>query len=171
MDERVSIDFDGLWLAQSWVLITAPDDVHIFYAIADYLYVLNSTWNRSRNTGLLLPGWCFNSECKYIIPFFNVSEFSVISCTVTQILHLPSLQNQARGDWTGEVRRNAHGQKRKEITVHMKITSVTTQAWVKITHIRLQQKTVFIAVHWIPNLPYCGKRQDCKHYKELSDQE
>lgn len=72
-------------------------------------------------------------------PFFNATEFSVIPCTVTQILHLgyhPSHYTGV-GDCTGEVSWNADGQKSTGNTVHIRITSVTIQAWLKIAVIKL----------------------------------
>lgn len=63
-------------------------------------------------------------------PFFNATEFSVIPCTVTEILHLgyrPSHYTTG-GDCTGQVCWNADGQKSTGNTVHIRIISVTIQA-------------------------------------------
>lgn len=72
-------------------------------------------------------------------PFLNATEFSVIPCTVTQILHLEYYPSHyTRGGWQkrwGKLECWWTGN-----TVHVRITSVTIQAWLKIALIKLQQK-------------------------------
>lgn len=144
-DERVSIDFDGLWLELFQLPQAGLGSDYSFRWCPCILFncsliiCIEQHWERVQEHRTFTFKDDVITECKNIVLFLMLLNFP---CTVTQILHLGNHPSHyTRGRWLnrwGKLECWWTGN-----TVQVRITSVTIQTWLKIALIKLQQKNIF----------------------------